>query len=236
MPERTLEKCRGDEKANRDYCWKDGSTLKGERGEFKAEEGKGQGHRSDLDDAAEMILAGAPIKTIARTPKTFVRNFRGLKALADEIKVVPVQRDVQVLVLWGPTGTGKTHRVRSAWPDCFVVMAGQHPWDSYSGQKTICFEEWLPQDWKITEMNRFLDKWSVELTARYYNRYAEWTRVVICTNSPPSTFYLETSASQPMLFDAFRRRITGACRLVEAREDQGGPSIEDITNSPPNPF
>lgn len=232
-----LEKCRGDEKANKDYCWKDGSTLRGERGEFKPEEGKGQGHRTDLDEAAEMVLAGASIKQVARTlPKTFVRNFRGLKALADEIKEVPVQRDVAVLVLWGPTGTGKTHRVRTAWPDCYVVQAGPHPWDSYSGQTTICFEEFVHQDWPINAMNQYLDKWKVELTARYYNRYAEWTRVVICANSPPTTFYQEMFASAPMLVDAFRRRITGACRLVEAREDQGGPSIEEITNSPPNPF
>ena len=43
-----------------------------------------------------------------------------------------------------------------------------------------------------------------ELDARYHNKYAAWTRVVICANSSPPHWYPNEA---PSLLDAFRRRL-----------------------------
>lgn len=235
-----IELCKGTEEHCRKYCWKEGATLTGEIGEFKADEGK-QGKRSDLEDVAEMICKrGAKPEDVAhKYPVTYIRNFRGIAELHKAIKPAPPQqREVQVLVLWGPTGTGKTHRARMAYPDLYEVTMGRNPWDGYVDQTTILFDEWRPQDWPITDMNRYLDRWPVTLPARYNNRSAAWTRVIICTNCAPSTFYNDADTClerNPMLLAAFRRRMGTSCRLVEHREDQGGPSITEIIESPPNP-
>lgn len=229
------ELCEGNEKQNKDYCWKD-NTDTGELGEFKANEGKA-GKRSDLEAIAMEVDAGATDRDIAGAHQSdYIRYHQGIAAYRLARKVVPLQRDLTILLLWGPTGSGKTHRILTTFPDIYQVVPGRDPWGQYQGEQTIVFDEWNPSLWTVQAMNQYLDKWKVELTARYYNRYAEWTRVVICANSPPTTFYQEMFASAPMLVDAFRRRITGACHLVEAREDQGGPTIEQLIESPPNPF
>lgn len=48
-----LEKAKGDEKSNREYCTKDGNFK--EFGTYDEKAGK-QGHRSDLEDIAQDIL------------------------------------------------------------------------------------------------------------------------------------------------------------------------------------
>jgi hypothetical protein len=116
------------------------------------------------------------------------------------------------------------------------VNQGRDPWEGYINQKTILFDEWTDQQWTITEMNRFLDKWRLILQRRYHNVYAAWTRAVICCNCSPVSWYADERNT--MLVDALRRRITGNCRYIEFREDQGGPSMDQLLSPeyPSEPF
>lgn len=227
-----LEPAKGNEQQNKEYCEKEGDF--GECGVFKADEGK-QGKRSDLEDIAEKLNGGTAIKDIAQQhPADFIRYHGGIQAYAQAIVNPPAQREVTIIWLWGPTGTGKTHRVLTKFPDCFTVSPGRSPWDGYTAQSTILFDEFTGEtNWPIDLMKRILDKWRLQLDARYNNKYAAWTTVVICTNNSPVSFY--STASGPDL-DALRRRIYGRCRLVEAREDAGGLSYDQLLEQEPNPF
>lgn len=226
-----LEFAKGTEADNKAYCTKEDTRAEigEERGSFDAEAGK-QGKRSDLEEVSQRIVAGEPMRDIALAhPGDFIRYHRGFEAFANVIRAAPAkERNVEVIVLWGPTGTGKTHRVLHTYPDCFCVEPGRDPWDGYAGEATIFLDEFDYTLWPINQMKKILDKWKYRLQRRYLNAYAEWTRVVICANPSPVCFY--DGASAPDL-DAFRRRIQGRCRLVESREQ----TLAELMEMPPNP-
>lgn len=198
-----LEPAKGTEMQNKTYCIKDGQFS--EFGTFDANVGK-QGNRSDLEAIMVACQAGATMTAIALAfPADFIRYHGGIEALRQAVAPLPpLERDVRVTVLWGPTGVGKTHRIRTEFPNSYSVEPGRAPWDAYQGQTEVVFDEFDYSKWTITMMNRYLDKWRLELDARYHNKYAAWTRVVICANSSPPHWYPNEA---PPLLDAFRRRL-----------------------------
>lgn len=230
-----LEIAIGSEEQCRTYCTKDDTRVRAgeELGEFIPAEGK-QGKRSDLDSIAAEIDAGTALTEVARShPSDWIRYHAGILSYATQVATPATTREVSVLVLWGPTGSGKTHRVLTAFPDCYMVIPGRDPFGQYQAQTTILFDEFRPQDWTIGSMNRYLDKWRCPLDRRYNNSFAAWTRVVICSNYSPVEYFI----TEPELaLAAFRRRIYGRCRLVNTRETEGGPTLEEIEHEEPNPF
>ena len=210
-PEMTPAK--GTEEQNRTYCTKDESksrkpgTQPHEFGVYSPDSGK-QGKRTDLENIAQQVIGGMAIRDVAReNPVDFIRYHQGIHALAQLVTPLPpVQRQVKVICMWGPTGTGKTHRVRMAFPEVFEVTPGRDPWGTYNGEKTILFDEFDYSKWTIQEMNRYLDKWRCNLSARYHDRFGGWTLVVICANSRPESWW--PAEGNSLLKSAFLRRIT----------------------------
>lgn len=226
-----IEKSKGSEQQNKDYCTKE-PRLEGpyEFGEFVPHYGE-KGHRSDLDDIARMCKEGKPIREIAETHAgDFIRYHAGIQALHLQVAPLPpIQRDITIIVLWGPTATGKTHRFMTTYPDIYSVKPGRDPWGQYRNQNEILFDEFDPEKWSIQDMNRYLDKWRCMLDARYTDRYAAWTLVGICANSSPTSWWMNAA---PMLIDAFRRRIRGHVWLVNSQD----PTLEEIMTTPPTPL
>jgi len=242
QPTMHLEQAKGSEEQNRSYCMKDDTRAPGEVphefGVYDATQNK-KGHRSDLDEIVDKCSRNVPLKDIALAHGSdFIRYHQGIRALHEMVAPLPppLKPLLDILVLWGPSGSGKTHRARTSYPTAFLVLPGRSPFDGYSDQETIIFDEWTPQTWPVTEMNTYLDRYSFQLNRRYHNTYGVWTRVVICSNISPVTWYEELQYSCPLLHQAIRRRITGSCRLVELREDQGGPTLDQIRLEAPNPF
>lgn len=203
-----LEQAKGSEEQNKAYCTKE-PRIAGpwEFGTYDAEKGK-QGHRSDLDAVAEMCKTNASLKQIALAHASdFIRYHQGIREMKELVGPAPAaSRDVEVFVLWGSTGVGKTHRVMSQWPEAYQVIVGRDPWGRYNGQETVVFDEFDYTKWTVQSMNQYLDKWRCPLDARYHDRYAEWTRVLILANSSPLSWWPEAPL---LLIQSFRRRIQG---------------------------
>lgn len=206
---------KGSDEENQRYCSKDREKTT-DWAEHGKPDPRGQGHRSDLERATEAIKAGMSMKEVSTTfSNTFVRYAPGLKQLSLYIHDPPAaKRNVRSVVLWGPTGTGKTHRVRTAFPNVFEIAPGRGPFDTYEYEKTILFEEFAPEDWPIREMNRLLDVWPCTLNCRFHNKKAAWTRVFICSNLDPQDWYLNENSK---VRDAFWRRIH-MVNYVETRD------------------
>jgi len=228
-----LEECRGNEQQCKAYCTKEDTRVSvgEEHGTYNPEAGK-QGHRSDFDAIVADCKAGKPLREIAEANASdWIRYHQGIISLHEQLAPQPpAERPVEVMVLWGPTGVGKTHRVMmnadlARDGGIYKVKPGRDPWGNYRGEKTIFFDEFDYEKWTVFQMNEYLDKWRCPLDCRYHDKYAEWTRVIICANSNPMTWW--PMASQPVI-DAFRRRLGGGCRYVTTRE-------QDITELPPMP-
>lgn len=229
-PDMHLEAARGSEEECRAYCQKAESRIE-EGTEYNVQnydpnEGK-QGRRSDLDAIAVQIRENVPIALIAENhPADYIRYHAGIQALHMQIAPrPPIMRDVEVLILWGATGVGKTHRIMTRFPECYCVKPGRDPWGRYRGEDTVFFDEFDWTKWTVQEMNRYLDKWRVLLDARYHDVYGAWTRVAICANDSPVSWY--NNQSWPLI-QAFRRRIQTSSYLVQDQNQ----AIEDMEQTP----
>ena len=137
-------------------------------------------------------------------------------------------RQVSVTVYWGDTAVGKTHRVRTLFPGVYPVGKGKFPWDQYTNQDAILFDEFNPSEWKITDLNSLCDKWSVSLQARYNNRSANWTKVFFCANSPQNKWY--EGERNGALNAAFLRRISKCFHVLKRQDAPGYNEETDCVN------
>lgn len=183
-----LEVARGTEGENRTYCSKEGSQH--EFGTFDERAGT-QGRRTDIEGAAEAIKQGQTMRQVAMTHSAaFIKFNKGLQAFAEiMLGEPPVTRDVHLLILWGPTGVGKSHRALTTWPDAYVVKASKNMWDMYNGQETVILEEFNDQVVCLEDFNSWADKWKLQLPCRYNNKWARWTTLVITSNYDPMDWW-----------------------------------------------
>lgn len=229
---------RGNEEQCRNYCTKEDTRVEPgeEHGDFNPNAGK-QGHRSDLDAIAKLCIAGKTMKEIAVAhPADVARYSTGIQLLHELLAPEPeTERPVQVVVFWGPSNVGKTHRVmmnpelRQAG-GIYTVVPGRGPFDRYTGQSTIFFDEFDYSKWDIYDMNRLLDKWPLTCDARFHNKSAAWTRVIICANSNPTSWYPYATLE---VLEAFRRRLGDGCRHITSREQVPADLPPDPDFSPP---
>lgn len=164
------------------------------KGTIKA--GPGQGHRSDLDALRTRILDGAEtVDGLIMEDSTAWRHGRmtaDLVAARDRARLGSGTRNVEVRVIFGDTGTGKTSAaiegLQALGSVCRVTHWGSGAFDGYDGQDSIIFDEFAGQP-PLTELLTWLDTYPVALPARYRPRQAAFVRVVLCSNAPPWTWY-----------------------------------------------
>lgn len=159
------EQRRGTHQQARDYCRKADSRAPGpDSGPWVVGDEPEPGRRTDLDRAAEMIRSGASVRTLAaEMPETVIRYSRGLK----EYKMVitePRSHDTELVILWGPPGTGKSHTASTQWPEAYWVSRGNGQalwWDNYAGEKIVILDEftgWMTKDifCRLVDKNQFM--------------------------------------------------------------------------------
>ena len=144
-----VEVAKGNEKSNFEYCSKSGTFKEyGKRSE--------QGHRSDLDELAEMLDDGKTLLEVSQyKPATYIRNYRGL-AHYQSLRIADYEHDT-VRGLWyhGPPGTGKSHAARQLDPSSMYIKAQNKWFDGYSGERVI-----LLDDLDTNILGHYLKIWS----------------------------------------------------------------------------
>lgn len=180
------------------YVQKEDTRVEDERPLVKGviEAGPGQGHRSDLDDLRARILDGQEtVDDLLMGDTTAWRHGRmtaDLVAARDRARLGAGTRNVEVRVIFGDTGTGKTSAaiegLQALGSVCRVTHWGAGAFDGYDGQDGIIFDEFAGQP-SLSELLTWLDVYPVDLPARYRSRPAGYERVVLCTNTPPWNWY-----------------------------------------------
>lgn len=187
-----------DLRASLAYVQKDDTRVEGEKPLVKGDirPGPGQGHRSDLDALRTRILQGQETADdLILSDASAWRHSRlvgDLVGARDRRRQEGKLRDVQVRVVFGDTGTGKTSAVLDGLHHlgsvCRVTHWGSGAFDGYDGQASLVLDEFAGQP-PIEELLTWLDVYPVALPARYRPRQATFVRVVLCANSAPWTWY-----------------------------------------------
>lgn len=194
-----LESCYGDEYSNDKYCKKDNKFK--QFGKFIT-----QGERTDLEHVKKFINEGHSLKEIAdENFDLFCRYRSGLtkyKEMVDKENSKQF-RNVDVQVLYGPTGCGKTRQAMAE--ATFKIEGGNLKWwDGYEADKCILIDEFANQI-PITELLNILDGYQLRLPIKGGHTYALWSKVFITTNLSFEDWYPN---AKTMHKEALLRRIS----------------------------
>lgn len=166
----------------------------------------GQGKRNDIERVRSAILEDgwSVDQVLMELPEAgrLVGYVRELAAARDRATVRGVERDVEVIYLYGDPGVGKTRWLYDTYNDV-ARMTDYRNFDSYNGEAVLALDEYGGQiDLRL--LNGVLDRYPINLPARYYDRPARYQTVVIISNLPPWSLY---DWEQPIVRRAFARRL-----------------------------
>ena len=120
-------------------------------------------------------------------------------------------RPVCVTYIYGSSGVGKTRGIYQQYPIESICRITSYPkngirFDSYSGHDVLVFEEFATQI-PIESMLNYLDIYPLMLPARYTDKVACYTKVIITSNLPLNMQYVPEQYDKPKTYNAFLRRI-----------------------------
>ena len=220
FPEAHIDVCFGTPAECRDYVMKSGkwaedpkhdTVVEGtfeEWGDLPGSSGE-QGRRTDIEGMLELCKQGYTLPEILAVYPQGLRYMSALKE-AREIyrrENAPERREVEVIYIWGVTGTGKTRYVMDKHRDnVYRVTDYKHPFDGYDGEEVIVFDEYHSQ-FDVTQFLDYTDRYPVELRCRYANKVALYTKVYIISNIPLEDQYPDVRRYEPETWAAIKRRV-----------------------------
>lgn len=154
------------------------------------------GKRTDLEDVAKLIQTGSTLQQVAEIyPVQFIKYHRGFTALKLAL-TKPRSDPPTVIVYYGPTGTGKSHRAQQTDPDPYWLPQGKW-FDNYFGQETCIIDEfygWLPYAFLL----RLLDRYPMLVETKGGHVQFVSRRIIFTSNKPPWEWYSSSCDSAPL--------------------------------------
>jgi len=208
--ENHFEKRKGTREQAREYCMKKESRAPEaepyEIGEWVPS--KGQGKRSDLAAACEMVKNEGIGSMIEAVPEVFVKYHSGMGKLEEFYARKRSQkwREVEVFVLWGESGSGKTRYVYDHEEEVYSLttyQTGGVPWfQGYTGQKVLLIDDYCGQ-MNFQLLLQCLEGHPLCVQNKGGSAMAEWTKVYITSNFPMEHWYMGSNVHMP----ALQRRV-----------------------------
>lgn len=171
-----------------------------------------KGRNTDMQELYEMVKNGYSNAEILELNNDYILQIDKLDKLRTMLlteKYKGSRRlDLKVAYIYGATGTGKTSGIldRHGDENVYRITDYDHPFDSYSCQPVIAFDEYRSQ-LRISDMLQYCDVYPVELCARYSNKYACFHTVYIVSNWTLEQQYQKVQEESPESWQAFLRRI-----------------------------
>lgn len=210
-----LEICGGNVKQNNAYCLdttKPGTSIDTQ---FVFGEMPQQGRRRDLEDIGKDLLEGKSTLEIMNTdPDMYIKYFKGMKQIEDNIVATQplVNRsDVLVKIYWGPTGTGKSHRAVTEYPDAYIWRQPFKWFPDYRQETTLIIDEY-DSSIPIAKLLGILDKYKFPIEYKGGHTYAAWTTVIITSNINPTLWHSNAKMEHRR---ALARRISAVEHMTQ---------------------
>lgn len=219
-----IEPRRGTAKEAADYCKKAESAIPDTIVEFG--QISGQGRRSDVENMVSMIREGkSNLEILDEMPGTYARMYKAADRIRWELQRASTSRwrNLEVIVLYGATGTGKTRfAIESCPPEESLFkldVANNLWWDGYSGESTLVLDDfygWI----KYGLLLNVLDGYPLRLEVKGGFTRAAWTRVIVTSNKHPRDWYKDPQGELVNgVPAALARRITSIYRCDSMDRD-----------------
>lgn len=211
IPRAHFENRKGTPKQAADYAKKDGVDI------FEDGIMSRPGARTDIKSYVTAVREGKNNHDLIDDHLDCVAKYRHL---ADFVRLSQLEQDrsfepLNVIVLWGAAGTGKTKTAHTADPLLFQAPIDGKWWDGYTGQKTILFDDFygkVPYDYLL----KLLDGYKFHIPIKGGFTWKCWKTVYITSNHHPEAWY--PSGLTP----ALARRISG---ITEFHQAEGGAPV-----------
>lgn len=218
FPTAHIQAPNGSNVENRDYCTKKDTRIAEpvELGEFSE-----MRSRNDIVQFLEMLKLGASnvlLKNMFPVLYTQYGSDKIERFRQDELKEEYGQkfRDINVTYIYGDTRLGKTTYIYEKFPIkdiCRINNYERGTFENYTNQKILVLDEFTGK-LDITFMNNLLDKFPVDLPARFSNRTACFSEVYIISNLPLDRLYNLERQSSPEVYNAFIARIQNIIKFT----------------------
>ena len=130
-----------------------------------------------------------------------------------------VRLDLEVVYIFGKTGTGKTRGVleKNGYSNVYRVTDYLHTFEGYNCQAVIAFDVFR-SSLRLKEMLMYCDIYPIELPSRYANKFACYNKVYIISNWELEKQYSDSQRDDQETWQAFLRRIHKVIHYRESNE------------------
>jgi len=139
-------------------------------------------------------------------PGVYIRNYNALKKIGTEYAVAPSRPNMKVIVHWGITGAGKSHKVFEALKDKeYYIKDSETKWfDGYKGEKIGVIDEFRGTI-NIAKVLKWWDKWPCNVEVKGGQVPLEIDTWYVMSNISPEDWYPDIDTATK---DALMRRIS----------------------------
>jgi site-specific recombinase XerD len=115
------------------------------------------------------------------------------------------------------------------YSNVYAVNNYKHPFDGYAGESVLLLDEYS-KNFRIQDMNNYLDGYPLTLPARYSNKRACYEKVFIISNLDLLEQYVWEQINQPTVWAAFVRRIHKVMHFLPdgTRLEYMGYTLKDV--------
>lgn len=217
-----------------------------------------QGQRTDLDGLWQAVKEKKRAKELLEEdPKVarFEKAIKFMKFTHTEDQSDRTDAPLNVIVNWGPTGTGKTwSAIKNTANNKDYYILDMPPsktsaiwFDGYDGQDTLIIDDFDDHLIPISFLKRLLDNYKLKLPIKGAFAWATYHTVVITTQWQPDKWYLgEPERDRDAIFRRLKRifNFPDQSEHTSVETDIHGSSappptfVDDLQFSPhsPNPF
>lgn len=199
------------QKANIAYCTKEDTRVDGP---WTHGTPHSQGTRTDMLALKQDLDSGMPLNQIAEQHFTnFILHERGIKNYK-RIKTPSRDRPTQIIVKWGPTGTGKSSSSHQLYPNAYWKSDGKW-WDDYDGHETVIWDEFYGHSIPYSYFLKLTDRYPFQVETKNGHVQFVAKTLILTSNQHPRDWW-DIPATRNWEMSPLYRRLT-------QNDDEGKP-------------